>query len=858
MEILLPEDYFLPKLQLRPATAKQEHSQSRPGSPAALEESRSPKRRGLNWRGRLAANLSGGGSGSDSELGSNAGSDASGSPPERPFLLARYADAYSDASSSETDSPVSAGMTLLDPSSIHVSATPSTGLLPRGRDNHSSSSGSPDMRDTSQSNTATLPAQWSSAPQQQVEASEATVQALGAVQHFAGQSSVDWAGRQQYERESEAKPAALRQELHRDAVAAAKETAAQASLGSELRRLEQQLAEQEMLLQAYKAENEMAAERLRVQAADHKRCMSERDQQVAELQQAFMQAQERARQPPTTPAADAARLQEVLRLQADLQSVQAAAERRERELLQQVEEQRSEKQAAQHAAEAESAALQQAQQQLADSDNLVRQQARVISQLEQQLLVQDACSTLAAPPASNSAHQQQFGQLQNASALAQREVQAERTSGSATDHQHQLRELQAQLERQQEALALKEEQHQRQIRQLQREHERLRVVEGIRAASKSSAARMRELEQQLVQQQEASARKLRLLECKLKEASTSGKGTQMALRPGTSSRQPAPGPSNAPARFVGKAAAQHEELRAANVQLQQKEQRVRRLESELAQREGQLAALERRASHADARANEAAEREAAAQAGAEAAKEEAAAARAEAAALRQTVEEVTAANQGLQTQACQATMLQQQLAAQKEELAGLRRAEAALAALQQAQAEQAAAAQREMMSATEQARQAGQAAAAAEWRTRLEAAEADAAQWRANVGRLEADLRRARAGLPWAPSAADYAALERRMLEVEAAAQRREARWRDLAEAAAVEAAARQEQLAHSYEQALAVKEHEVGEFRRQLDSLLAAVRLLHAAGPLSRIAPVNSGGCPHTHSLPNPGPVFS
>lgn len=146
----------------------------------------------------------------------------------------------------------------------------------------------------------------------------------------------------------------------------------------------------------------------------------------------------------------------------------------------QVEEQRSEKQAAQHAAEAESAALQQAQQQLADSDNLVRQQARVISQLEQQLLVQDACSTLAAPPASNSAHQQQFGQLQNASALAQREVQAERTSGSATDHQHQLRELQAQLERQQEALALKEEQHQRQIRQLQREHERLRVVEGIR------------------------------------------------------------------------------------------------------------------------------------------------------------------------------------------------------------------------------------------------------------------------------------------------------------------------------------------------------------------------------------------
>ncbi len=80
----------------------------------------------------------------------------------------------------------------------------------------------------------------------------------------------------------------------------------------------------------------MAAERLRLQAAEHERCRAKQERQIAELQQALVRLQERERQPPADPAADAARLQEVLRLQADLQHVRAGADQRERELLQQV------------------------------------------------------------------------------------------------------------------------------------------------------------------------------------------------------------------------------------------------------------------------------------------------------------------------------------------------------------------------------------------------------------------------------------------------------------------------------------------------------------------------------------------
>lgn len=339
--------------------------------------------------------------------------------------------------------------------------------------------------------------------------------------------------------------------------------------------------------------------------------------------------------------------------------------------------------------------------------------------------------------------------------------------------------------------------------------------------------------------------------CLLQEAEGS-KRAQAAPRPatgnGSASGTPAASSlglrSQALPRPAGKAAAaQHEALLAATTQLQQKEQRVRRLESELARKDAELAVLQRRAENADEQANAAAEREAAAQR--------------EVAALRQAVEEVTAANDGLQVQVCQVAEQQQQLAAQQRELAQLRRqteqlqqAEARLEAFQQAQAQREAAAaeerrrlQQEQALLAEQAQREGRAAAAAEWRSRLEAAEAANAEWRGRVSRLEADLRSARAGLPWLPSAADFAALELRMAEVEAAAQQREARWRSVAEDSARAAAVQQEQLRQRFESALAAKQQQVEEFRRQLDGVLTAARLLHAAGEDGG----SSNSCPST-----------
>ena len=101
--------------------------------------------------------------------------------------------------------------------------------------------------------------------------------------------------------------------------------------------LRRQLAEQELLLKAYQAENELAVGRMRQQQAEAERLAAEAQQQVEQLQVALALAQqERERQPPPTPALDGARLQELLRLQAELDSVRAGAWQRERELQQQV------------------------------------------------------------------------------------------------------------------------------------------------------------------------------------------------------------------------------------------------------------------------------------------------------------------------------------------------------------------------------------------------------------------------------------------------------------------------------------------------------------------------------------------
>ena len=79
----------------------------------------------------------------------------------------------------------------------------------------------------------------------------------------------------------------------------------------------------------------MAVGRMRQQQAEAQRVAAEAQRQVGELQVALAR-QERERQPPPTPGVDGARLQELLRLQAELESVRAGAWQREHELQQRV------------------------------------------------------------------------------------------------------------------------------------------------------------------------------------------------------------------------------------------------------------------------------------------------------------------------------------------------------------------------------------------------------------------------------------------------------------------------------------------------------------------------------------------
>lgn len=135
---------------------------------------------------------------------------------------------------------------------------------------------------------------------------------------------------------------------------------------------------------------------------------------------------------------------------------------------------------------ADSALLQQAQQQLADSDGLVQQQARVIAELEQQLLggggSEGSCSG-----GSQGRLEADNASLRQALQAAQTQLTAQQQLQGAEGHSYSQcpqagseEELQGRVERLQGALKLKQEQHERQLRALREEHERLRVEQGIR------------------------------------------------------------------------------------------------------------------------------------------------------------------------------------------------------------------------------------------------------------------------------------------------------------------------------------------------------------------------------------------
>lgn len=107
--------------------------------------------------------------------------------------------------------------------------------------------------------------------------------------------------------------------------------------GAELSALRRQLGEQELLIKAFQAENELAADRNRQLQVEQQRHAAAAAAQLEELQRALALAHVQAERqpPPGTPAVEAARLQELLSLQAELDGAQAAAAQRERELQQQ-------------------------------------------------------------------------------------------------------------------------------------------------------------------------------------------------------------------------------------------------------------------------------------------------------------------------------------------------------------------------------------------------------------------------------------------------------------------------------------------------------------------------------------------
>lgn len=107
--------------------------------------------------------------------------------------------------------------------------------------------------------------------------------------------------------------------------------------GDELEALRRQAAEQEMLVAALNEENQLAAQRLQQLRAEQQHVAAEAASQVEELQRALAAAlAERERQPPGTQAVDAARLQELLRLQGELEAARAAAAQHDAELRRQV------------------------------------------------------------------------------------------------------------------------------------------------------------------------------------------------------------------------------------------------------------------------------------------------------------------------------------------------------------------------------------------------------------------------------------------------------------------------------------------------------------------------------------------
>jgi hypothetical protein len=117
-----------------------------------------------------------------------------------------------------------------------------------------------------------------------------------------------------------------------------------------------------------------------------------------------------------------------------------------------------------------------------------------------------------------------------------------------------------------------------------------------------------------------------------------------------------------------------------------------------------------------------------------------------------------------------------------------------------------------------------------QWQAKVDSLTDELRAAHVRVGALQADLAGLARRANWSPDAAAFAALERKVDDMDTEVRTREARWRSLTEENAALADATLDASTRRWEAALQAKASEVGRFKAQVDDLLVAVTRLQAA----------------------------
>lgn len=568
---------------------------------------------------------------------------------------------------------------------------------------------------------------------------------------------------------------------------------------ADLANLRKEREEQELLIAALGKENELAVERIRNMQFEHRRQLEAAAAEARDLRIALTEVQVADhRRPPQTPAADAARLQEMLGLQAQLHGAREQAAEQVAELRARAECAEAAKVDLEAQVSRLELALQDGDSRLAETvaaaqqdAQLVQTQAAMILQLERALLEAD--------------------KLAAARAEAEQAAQAAGSEAPSAS----LDELRGKLAHLQEALTARDSEAARKLRMLTKEHDRLRVAHASRAAAaKAACARVAELEQQVEEMRAAHSKQVRALEAQMREAVGPGK---------------LPGSCSISQPVLPRRMAKPQVQVQMQVRRQQQQEATTDHQQHAQWLQAEVEALQKRLAVADQQINGMAEREAAAVAKDQHLQDTIASLEAEREALRAELEGTGDWRQ----QAAEAEGLRAELMRAREQV---REAKAALDDAERTRAEAAAALTAARADAKASYAQHTAAlevahAAAAEGRAQLAVAERRARDCQHELSELRGQLRDARMHLPWAPSAVEYAALERRLEELQKQYLSAEARFLRMAEESRVAAAEREVAMRQHYEATLRGTVVQVDAFKRELDSLLVAARALQAPG---------------------------